>query len=38
MGYVWGADIAAPRIKDIALLSNGLTMKDKVGLYWYKEV
>ena len=38
MGYVWTADFAAPKVKELALLVNGLSMKDKVGLYWYEEV
>lgn len=38
MGYVWTADFAAPKVKELALLVNGLSMKDEVGLYWYKEV
>ena len=38
MGYVWTADFAAPKVKELALLVNGLSMKDDVGLYWYKEV
>lgn len=38
MGYVWTADFAAPKVKELALLNNGLSMKDEVGLYWYKEV
>lgn len=38
MGCVWTADFAAPKVKELALLVNGLSMKDEVGLYWYKEV
>ena len=38
MGYVWTADFAAPKVKELALLVNGLSIKDEVGLYWYKEV
>ena len=38
MGYVWPADFAAPKVKELALLVNGLSMKDEVGLYWYEEV
>jgi hypothetical protein len=38
MGYVWTADFAAPKVKELALLVNGLLMKDEVGLYWYEEV
>ena len=38
MGYVWTADFAAPKVKELALMVNGLSMKDVVGLYWYKEV
>lgn len=38
MGCVWTADFAAPKVKELALLNNGLSMKDEVGLYWYKEV
>lgn len=38
MGYVWTADFAAKKVKELALLVNGLSMKDEVGLYWYKEV
>ena len=38
MGYVWTADFAAPKVKELALLENGLSMKDEVGLYWYEEV
>lgn len=38
MGYVWTADFAAPKVKELALLVNGLSMKDEVGLYWYEEV
>lgn len=38
MGYVWTADFAAPKVKELALMVNGLSMKDEVGLYWYKEV
>ena len=38
MGYVWTADFAATKVKELALLVNGLSMKDEVGLYWYKEV
>lgn len=38
MGYVWSADFAAPKVKELALMVNGLSMKDEVGLYWYEEV
>ena len=38
MGCVWTADFAAPKVKELALMVNGLSMKDEVGLYWYKEV
>ena len=38
MGCVWTADFAAKKVKELALLNNGLSMKDEVGLYWYKEV
>lgn len=38
MGYVWTADFAAPKVKELALMVNGLSMKDEVGLYWYEEV
>ena len=38
MGYVWTADFAALKVKELALLVNGLSMKDEVGLYWYKDV
>ena len=38
MGYMWTADFAAPKVKELALLVNGLSMKDEVGLYWYEEV
>lgn len=38
MGCVWTADFAAKNVKELALLNNGLSMKDEVGLYWYKEV
>lgn len=38
MGYVWTADFATLKVKELALMVNGLTMKDEVGLYWYKEV
>ncbi len=38
MGYVWAADFAAPKVKELALMVNGLSMKDEVGLYWYEEV
>lgn len=38
MGYVWTADFAASKVKELALLVNGLSMKDEVGLYWYKEI
>lgn len=38
MGYVWTADFAAKNVKELALMVNGLSMKDEVGLYWYKEV
>lgn len=38
MGYVWTADFAAPKVKELALLVNGLSMSDEVGLYWYEEV
>ena len=38
MGCVWTADFAAKIVKELTLMSNGLTMKDEVGLYWYKEV
>ena len=38
MGYVWTADFAAPKVKELALLVNGLSIMDEVGLYWYKEV
>ena len=38
MGYVWTADFAAPKVKESALMVNGLSMKDEVGLYWYEEV
>ena len=35
MGYVWTADFVAKNVKELALLENGLSMKDEVGLYWY---
>lgn len=38
MGCVWTADFVAKNVKALALLDNGLSMKDEVGLYWYKEV
>jgi hypothetical protein len=38
MGCVWTADFAAPKVKELTLLVNGLSMKDEVGLYWYKEI
>lgn len=38
MGYVWTADFAAPKVKELALMVNGLSMNDEVGLYWYEEV
>ena len=38
MGCVWTADFAAPKVKELALMVNGLSMKDEVGLYWYKEI
>lgn len=38
MGCVWTADFAAKKVKELALLNNSLSMKDMVGLYWYKEV
>lgn len=38
MGYVWTADFAAPKVKELALMVNGLSMKDEVGLYWYSDV
>lgn len=38
MGCVWTADFVAKNVKVLALLENGLSMKDEVGLYWYKEV
>lgn len=38
MGCVWTADFAAKIVKELTLMSNGLTMKDAVGLYWYEEV
>lgn len=38
MGCVWTADFVAKNVKELALLNNGLSMKDEVGLYWYKEV
>jgi hypothetical protein len=38
MGCVWTADFVAKNVKALALLDNGLSMKDEVGLYWYKEI
>ncbi|MBO7221226.1 MAG: hypothetical protein J6V21_08635 [Alistipes sp.] len=38
MGYVWTADFVKRNVQELALLNNGLSMKDEVGLYWYKEV
>lgn len=38
MGCVWTADFVEKNVKELALLENGLSMKDEVGLYWYKEV
>ena len=38
MGCVWTADFAAKIVKELTLMSNGLTMKDEIGLYWYEEV
>lgn len=38
MGCVWTADFAAKIVKELTLMSNGLTMKDEVGLYWYEEI
>jgi hypothetical protein len=38
MGCVWTADFVAKNVKALALLDNGLSMKDEVGLYWYEEV
>jgi hypothetical protein len=38
MGCVWTAGFAARNVKELALLNNGLSMKDEVGLYWYREV
>lgn len=38
MGCVWTADFAAQIVKELALLENGLSIKDEVGLYWYREV
>lgn len=38
MGCVWTADFVKRNVQELALLNNGLSMKDEVGLYWYKEV
>lgn len=38
MGYVWTADFAAPKVEELALMVNGLSMSDEVGLYWYEEI
>lgn len=38
MGCVWTADFVKRNVKELALLENGLSMKDEVGLYWYREV
>jgi hypothetical protein len=38
MGCVWTADFVKRNVQVLALLENGLSMKDEVGLYWYKEV
>ena len=38
MGCVWTADFVKRNVQELALLENGLSMKDEVGLYWYKEV
>lgn len=38
MGCVWTADFVKRNVQELALLVNGLSMKDEVGLYWYKEV
>lgn len=38
MGCVWTADFVEKNVKELALLVNGLSMKDEVGLYWYEEV
>lgn len=38
MGCVWTADFVKRNVKELALLENGLSMKDEVGLYWYKEI
>lgn len=38
MGCVWTADFVKRNVQELALLENGLSMKDEVGLYWYKEI
>jgi hypothetical protein len=38
MGCVWTADFVKRNVQELALLENGLSMKDKVGLYWYREI
>jgi hypothetical protein len=38
MGCVWTADFVKRNVQELALLENGLSMRDEVGLYWYKEV
>ena len=38
MGCVWNSDFVAKHVKSLALLNNGLSMKDEGGLYWYREV
>lgn len=38
MGCVWTDDFVKRNVQELALLVNGLSMKDEVGLYWYEEV
>jgi hypothetical protein len=38
MGCVWTADFVKRNVQELALLENGLSMKDEVGLYWYREI
>lgn len=38
MGCVWTSERVADNCKSLYLIPNGLSMKDEVGLYWYKEV
>jgi hypothetical protein len=38
MGCVWTSERVADNCKSLYLITNGLSMKDEVGLYWYKEI